>query len=309
MSFDISALELHYSNNCTHNCRICSKHHGNSNMPNMSILGYTDRIIECLKSTNLKIENVQLGGDGDPLLNKNFLSDLQKLKSELPNQRTCLYSNFELFTPSVTDLILEHRLIDELNIRFDTLHPELYKWHTNGNLDNVMSNLRYFMNLNTSVDLCIIYFPMHKYPSLVREHLNKEPTYFVDPPIIPVEEESELIRHITDISHHSDYLRFRRSGCNLWGERTDCESNDILCHHVDGFGFDSQMLIYPNGDCGLCAYCDTQNELIYGNIFKNTLDELWNGQAKKEMIDIVRSGLKSGKGSCVNNIACRFYNC
>lgn len=306
--YDIDALELHYSNLCTHNCRICSKHHGNQNMPKFAVPGYTERIISQVKSAGLKIKAFQLGGDGDPFINPGFLKSLRQIRANLTSQRLCLYTNFEMITPDIANILVRERLIDEINVRFDTANPLVYNWHTYGNFSTVIENIRYFCSINDHADFWVIYFPVYKYEQIVRDKLNKAPTYFKNTPVKLVEEERE-VRALFE-SMNPKKFNFRRSGCNLWAERSDCApAKNISCHHVDGFGFDHQMLIYPNGDCGLCAYCDTQNELIYGNIFKSDLRELWKGKARKDMIEYVRSGKPLGAGSCINNNACRFYGC
>lgn len=305
---EIRTIELHYSNRCSGCCKICAKTFSpNRFKPAFATINYTLRMIECLKE--IECRELQTGGDGDSFLNPIYLDSLKMIKDHYPGQKIALYTSAFSLTPERTDRILREKLIDEINVRLDTTQPDLYSWHTGMNLSQTLSNLEYFRRHNDRIDLTIIYFPLHLYAPTCRSILGKEPAFFHEAEVLDLlrDEEQEVYSMISQIPGPMP-IRTRRSGICLWAERYDAEPDTSTpCRHLDD-AFDWQGLVYPNGDVGTCAYDSSQDQLVYGNIFRDSLAALWTGDRKKQIVDEIRLGKRYGKFPCNSPKACGFYD-
>jgi len=304
----IKTIELHFSNRCTGNCRICSKKHGGFHQ-SFADNKYVDKIIDDLKE--IKCDVLQTGGDGDAFLHPKYIDYLRKIKKAYPNQRVCLYTSMFSFTPERADIIVREKLLDEVNLRLDTIQPELYRWHTGFDFEVTMRNIRHFRKINDCIDFTVIYFPLYKYVEICRRELGKEPVYFKEDEVrhLLKNEEYETYGFIRSFGGQRDIMT-RRSGVCLWAERINAKSDySVSCKHlpeVEG-AFTWQCLVYPNGDVGLCAYDDGQDTFVYGNIFKEALADIWNSDRKKSLIDAIRAGAYT-QFPCNNRKCCYFYD-
>lgn len=310
----IKVLELHFSNKCTGRCRICSKVHGGDNPPFV-----TEEVIEAIIKNlepgpdQIKTKVIQTGGDGDSFLNPLYLPSLREIKKRVPNAYTCLYSNFSLVLPYITDNIIRENLLDEIHVRIDSLDPEIYHWSTGLRLERTLSNIRYFMKKNRRIKFGIIYFPLYKYEEVCGKILNKYPLYFdheIETFRYRLKDEESKVRHF--FGSLDGRVEFMRSGICLWGEREFCEvpKNPVPCTRLpenDG-AFENLLLIYPNGKCGMCAYSDDQDTFILGNVLEEKLKDIWNSDKRQKFITRIRNNEFVGRYPCVNPAACYFYN-
>jgi MoaA/NifB/PqqE/SkfB family radical SAM enzyme len=70
--------------------------------------------------------------------------------------------------------------------------------------------------------------------------------------------------------------------------------------------FDQVCYIWTNGDVGLCGYDDRQQDLICGNVYEDSIADIWQSDARKELIEKVRTRQIKGY-PCVNPKLCLFY--
>ena len=307
MRVEIKTLELHVSNKCTGTCKICCKCFSpNKFKPAFATPEYFRRVIECLKDVDC--HELQTSGYGDAFLNPIYLDGLRAIRNAYPSQRIVLYTSAFSLTPERTDRIIRERLLDEINVRVDTTNPQVYAWHTGMNLGQILANMEYFRKHNELIDLTIIYFPLHLYALTCRRILGKEPAFFHEAEVAGLlrDEEKEVYAMIEAMPGPLR-IRTRRSGICLWAERYDAPfDHSVPCRQLDD-AFNWQMLIYPNMDCGLCPYDSGQDTLIYGNIFRESIASAWNGDARKRMIDRVRSN-EIKDFPCNNRKCCSFYD-
>ena len=330
----IEILELHFSNKCSGNCVICSKAHGNKNIPFITEKIF-DKILDNLdppdswapevwkwweKKQPIRTRVIQVGGDGDSFSSPLFIPSLRKLKKRLPGSYVCLFTNFSLFTPEKIDIILKEKLLNEVGTRIDSLNPDIFKLSTHLDLKKVLGNVKYFLSKNETINFGITYFPLYKYPEVCKKVLHKEPTYFKYKEIskgLLVDEEQEIEKYFAEMPKLNKEKFNNRNGghinrgqMTLWAERTDCEPDlTAICRQLpenDG-AFLNQCLIYPNGDVGLCAFDDSQGSFILGNVLKDRLIDIWNSKKRWQLINDIRSHKLQGKYPCINPKACGIY--
>jgi MoaA/NifB/PqqE/SkfB family radical SAM enzyme len=286
---------------------VCSKAHGGNRQHFVSddvIVQTITRLIETGKADY----KLQLGGDGDAFLHPKFLDYVQAMRFSLPEAWRCLYSSGFSLTKERADRIQGGGLLNELQVRIDSLDPQTYYESTGMFLDVVLENLRYFASINTHARFCIIYLPLHRYRQFCETILGKPPTYFgrID--------ESRLRDEWADVQEYFGSMKGPRdvetrvTGLSLWAERTDCEFSDYPCprlpENVPG-DMARQLYVYPNGDYGLCGYDDGQDTFILGNVFEHSINEVWNGPTMQGYMNRVRSRTAQfHPGCCINSKAC-----
>jgi MoaA/NifB/PqqE/SkfB family radical SAM enzyme len=309
-----SIIEFHISNVCTGRCVVCSKAHGGTNNPMVSD-EVIDRAIDRLQEAS-GTWRLQLGGDGDSFLHSGFLAYCATMRRRLPGSHHCLFTSAYLLTPERSDDIIEERLLDEVQIRVDSLDPAIYRKSTGLDLETVLFNIRYFAAKNDHAHLCIIYMPLYRYRQTCRERLNKEPTYFgrvdVQSPGLCLKalrnEYVEMCEYFRNTRSQFP-IEVRTTGISLWAERTDCAFSDAPCprlpENTPG-DMSRQLYIYPNGNYGLCGYDDAQCEFILGNVFDHSIREVWNGPQMQEYMNRIRNRTPDDHPACcVNPEACK----
>ena len=302
-------IELHFANVCTGNCVVCSKAHG-GNRPHF----VTDKVIEAtirrLQDTGKKDYNLQLGGDGDSFLHPRFLDHAARLKQLLPDCHRCLYTSAFLLTRERADRIMGSQLIDEIQVRIDSLNPILYYQATGMFLPVVLANLEYLARVNSHANICLIYMPLYRYRSICEAVLHKAPTYFsrIDTALL-IDEWTAVFQYARSLTGSVDA---RVTGISLWAERTDCEFSDYPCPRLpenQPGDMLRQLYIYPDGSYGLCGYDDGQDTFLLGNVFDHSIEDVWNGEKMHGYMDQIRNCTANNHPACcVNPRACVMWN-
>lgn len=302
----IRVIELHFSNRCTGDCVICSKAHGYDS-PEKATHEYIDAVIENLK--RIDFDQIQVGGDGDSFLNENFIPALRKLRKEFPTKTICLYSNCSRMAPPISDILIKEKLLHQLQVRVDTINPDLYFQSTRLHFYKLEENLSYFLKSNDFTQVTIIYFPLYKYEEHCYTYLNKQHgTHFkrINKSLLQ-DEYSRVVNYFLSMPcKNPEKLDYRLSGICLWGEREDIPYTPGVCSQLNG-AFKNQTYIYPNGDIGLCPYDDGQDTFILGNIFKDKLDEVWESDRRRRFISYIEEG-RIKDYPCCNPEACATRN-
>lgn len=307
-----SIIELHLSNKCTGDCVVCSKAHGGARAPYMQAEVF-DAILSQLRQMQFT-GTVQLGGDGDAFLHPRFLDFTARLRDAVPNAHLCLYTSGFSLTSERRDRIIEERLLDEMQVRIDSLNPAVYQQSTGLDFDIVWESVFQFAAAAKDTRLCLIYFPLYLYPTYCRKILGKEPTYFRCRGLAEAQlhdEFAELKRRVGDWGV-ANPVEVRRTGICLWAERTDCDYSDAKCPQLEENStgaWGRQMYVLPDGAVMCCPYTDDQNTFILGNVLDDWMTDLWACDRKKAFADQVRNRTKSDHPApCVNPKCCLMWD-
>jgi hypothetical protein len=299
----IPEVELAFSNACTMQCYICSPVHGGKNDPFMSQLVF-DTAIERLKEVQFNM--LQTGGDGESLLNPIYIDSLRTIRNIFPHVNVVLYNNFSMMTKDIVDILVEEQLIDNLYTRIDSLQPALFRQCTSFDFDTVVANIDYFLSKNNQsknpITFQVNYSNIEGYFNKCRNVLGVDPIYWS--PLLYDAPEDEFIQVQKRFKGAQKFSRITQS---LWAERHNPALKaepDLQCGRT--YCFDTVLYIWTDGDVGLCGYDDGQDALIYGNILKESIPELWNCDAKQKRIDMVKNREIKGY-PCINPKCCLFY--
>ncbi len=312
-------IELHFANTCTGNCVVCSKAHGHDRQHFVSGDVVTATIGR-LQETGKEDYNLQLGGDGDSFLHPHFLDHVARLKRALPGCHRCLYTSAFSLTPERSNRIVRGQLINQIEVRIDSLRPTLYYQSTGMFLSVVRANLEYFARINDCTDLCLIYMPLYRYRAMCEAALGKPPTYLgrLDPALMR-DEWSDVLQFAKGLNGPIAKgltgprpVAARVTGISLWAERTDCKFSDYPCPRLpenQPGDMLRQLYIYPDGSYGLCGYDDGQDTFLLGNVFDDSIEDVWNGDKMHDYMSQIRNRTADNHPvCCVNPRACRMWD-
>ena len=222
------------------------------------------------KSGGLKVKNFLFCGIGEPLTNK-LLPDMVKYcKDHNICDRIELTTNASLLTHKLSDSLIDAGLT-RLLISIQGVTKEKYKkiCGYNINFEKFIDEIRYFYENRKN---CKVYI---KTVDLALDNeLEREKFFDIFSPICDTINVEKVFPNCDDGIHWDEFIPksngFTRYGYN-YKKKKCCDSLFRL------------MYIFPNGDINACA---CQNPpLIIGNVYKNSLTEIWNkGLHKKYMI-------------------------
>jgi hypothetical protein len=307
MDNQIPEIEFNFSNCCTGRCFICAQAHGRGN-----ILFMLPEVFEaaCEQLKDVQFETIQTSGNGDCFLHFEFLHWLQTLRSEFPHATIVNYSNFALYTAEWADAILGSRLIDEQFTRIDSLTRGIFQRSTGLNQAIVFSNLERFIRQNTSVKLTIGYSSIPQYHRKCWTVLGKKPFHspFTSVEVAAMTDEyQDIIEHFSAIPTGRP-VQFYRINQSLWAEREDPKTPadpDSPCPKLAGRILDRVLWICPNGNVSVCGYDDSQNTFICGNILREHILGIWNGERRQQLLEDIRQ--RRTKTYPCNPQCCQLY--
>jgi hypothetical protein len=299
----IPEIEIAFTNNCTASCYICSRTHGGAQWPHMSQETF-DKVLDQI--SGIEVDVIQTGGDGDAFLNPIYIESLRRLKKQFPNAKRALYSNFDLLTPKVADMLIEEQLLTHIYTRADTINGGLFYACTGLDFDWVLRNITYFMENNHGIKFEINYSSIPEYKKICKDVLNKEPFQWMMQFDKAMDEYEQVKAFFQNIDPDRSVMvnRIKRS---LWAERNDpriqCEP-DMKCGRT--YLFDNVCYVWPTGRVGICGYDDGQDALICGNVYESTIPEIWESDERKKVIKKVLTR-EIKEYPCNNPKACLFW--
>lgn len=248
---DIHEIELNFSNVCTANCIICSRPHGVGNSLFMG-RDVFDMVVKQLKDVNF--DRIQTSGNGEAFLNPNYVDYIRELRSTF-NKEMWTYNNFSMVDKEKADIIVNENLFDKIHVRIDSLEKWVFERSSNLNQDLVFDNFKYFLSINKSIPVIILYNNIRDYYNACNEIIGKRPTrdYYTDDELdlVPKNEEQDILNYFSEYS--SAPIGIFRIGHSLWGERRNAEPNPN--YKCPRYKIISRITwICPNGDVSVCCY-------------------------------------------------------
>lgn len=302
MNNHIHEIELNVSNACLANCIFCSRPHGVGNIPFMEPETF-NILVEHLK--DVKFDIIQTSGNGETFLNPYYLDYIWALKYDFPDVPRWIYNNFSLITKERAEIIVKARLFSKIHVRIDSLQKWILERNSNLNFDIVMNNLKYFMSINTTTPLVILYNDINVYYDRCKKVLDKRPVrdYYTDEELAKVPDEFGDIEKFFRPLAKSEISFCKINPC-LWGERRQAPRNGTTpCPKINVI--EKVIWILPNGDCTACCYDDEQNAFIVGNIRDRHLLEIFYGEKRRQIIENIKNRVYKDY-PCTNPLCCSF---
>jgi len=198
---------------------------------------------------------------------------LRYIKKKLPKTKVILFTNASVLNEKTSDIIIEERLLHQLNFSMDAFKKETYERVRGLNYDRVMKNTLYFMCKNSKIDNPII---------------------------------TEVTFTITDENDNEtkDFKRFwKQYTKNIYFSVDDGRKSNnpyiIRKTNLPCLALFNTPVILSNGDVVSCCM-DPHGTLVYGNIYKNTIQEIWNSTKYKSVRNAHLCGKRYTIGICKN---------
>ena len=306
----IHSVNLSLSNRCTANCIFCPVTRGqkiNMDMP----IEIVSKILNEVSSPTFpwKVNNFYVGENGDALLNSEFLDILRLIRTKMPLATIILSSNFSQMKPEISNRILNENLLDEISVNIDGHNSDSYTAQKKLNYENVIINLKYFVNLRSKfenqVKLIVHVLTLKEYAKTVLSRLGKIPIKLKKCTEIP-ESSFALIEDGLRKWMPLDII-IDHPGCFLWAERSYVPENlnqtHLICPRYDRII--SESWIAPNGDWYACCLDDNQ-DIIFGNVMRTSLYEIHESIERFNFIYKITNRMYKQIGKPCNTIVCCF---
>ncbi len=138
-SADIKRIYLELTTRCNLACKFCIRHHWDERTMDMSI-GTFEKFLHGLLSLP-HLEEIVLGGYGEPLHAPLFLSVIKEIKKMRPALRLSITTNGTLLNASMAEQIISHH-VDELIVSIDTFDRMRLNGLRGADLDMILENIR-----------------------------------------------------------------------------------------------------------------------------------------------------------------------
>ena len=293
---DVVPLETPYnvsmelSSFCNFKCIYCAHSkpdHGQylGNMSNEMIY----KIVEDLKEFPTKIKKINLFGFGESLCNPNFPQILGIINKSGLAEAVEFTTNGLLLTKDRIDAILDNGGIDTIRISLQGLSGEAYKkiCGVNIDFDEFISNLSYLYKKKGKMKLRMKIADIaiqdetdgrQKYEELFG---NIADSIYVEQ-ILPIYEGMDYDAINPNINKNSLNGRM-----NIHQDK-----QNLVCHRAF-----YRMRIRANGDV-TAACCDATNDVKYGNVYQDSLYNIWNGNVHKSFLRLLLEGRRFEHPMC-----------
>ncbi len=282
---------------------ICSRAHGRDNIPFM-----TKEVFRALMQQlhDVEFSEVQTSGCGDPFLHPHFLGWLKQFRREFPHAKINNFSSFALLTPSVAEVMLGERLVDDQWTRIDSLNEDIQSRSTCVNAKVIFTNIDHWIARNKDTRLHINYSSVYQYHRKCQVLLGKRPMYspFTDKEVGLIPDEFEAIQK----RFAGPNVTFARINHSLWAEREDPRTipdPDSECPKLASGILQRVIWISPDGSVTACGYDDAQREFVYGNILDRPIAELWHSKEREQQL--LRIARRDVRGYPCFPRCCRLY--
>ena len=249
-------VDIGTTNYCNANCIMCP-HNQLTNMGTMSLIDYKKIIDDCY---DFGVKMINLSFFGEPLLDKTLIEKIKYAKSK--NMFVSFYTNASLLNNKRANELIDVDL-DSITISFDSNDKETYEKIRRGlNFDIVKANiinliiLRNKLNSSLKINLVIVELEENK------------------------DEIKSLYRYWKDDIDSINIINMRN-----WANAINKKGTKDSIHYKSKDRAPcallwQKMVVDWNSDVVLCCD-DYQHRIILGNLKKQTIKEMWEGDRLK----------------------------
>lgn len=312
----INAVNLSITNLCTSDCVYCPKDRGDCcGVPTMSIETFDAlmaNLVQASDGLGDPIKTFRLGENGDLFINKNAIYFFRTIRSRFPKATIELYNHFRILTPSITDILLDEKLIDAVFMNIDGLGHS-FESTKKTSFPVTMDNFLYFINkrnsLNLHIPMSIRTLTLTQYTDVVYSQYGVLPAQ-VTP---PVPKETDGFQSVSSacrqLLRKGDSLK--RSWPILWAERemlknVHVNENKYSCPMLARIK--SEIFVSPEGKCYLCCL-DSRQELLIGDLTTTKLENILSSPQRLLYIkDLGNRRFSKTGGPCRTIHCCQIHH-
>jgi len=283
----IKSLNLSLSGRCTARCVYCPSDRGQHDSGMMSSVLVLKLMTE-IRSPDFpwKIQNIQLGENGDALLNPQFNTITSFIRHCLPSAQMDLTTNMVHMKPSLGLSILESKALDSIGLNIDGHDAESYEAQKGLRYDTVMSNFMMFMKYREvyqpDLRVTINVLPLKDYYNKVLQRFGFPP--IEAPSDIPPSSFEQVHDSLKKLDWITEDVFIRRSPVFFWAERDlpmDFDLTKYRCPQLPRV--EQEAFISPSGQWYPCCL-DANQDQAFGNVSRMTLREVHDSPARLEFI-------------------------
>lgn len=300
-------LNLSIVSTCNANCAFCPRTEYKSEVKFMP-LELLKNIVDEISSEKFKakhnIQMITVGENGEPTLHPNFIDILRMLKQT--GVPIALYTNFSHLTKERAHLIFDEGLLVHIHTNVDGFTRTSYKVMKGLDYIPVCNNIWDFVSLReekkVSMPLNLHVITAQNYTRAVQKWSGGLWPHKIPKDIQFVPTESNLI-----YGYWKGYLGSEDSiavdDCLMWAERnhTPKKEGDFNCHNIARVYHSA--FIAPNGDWYVCCF-DVGNELVFGNLYKQSIDEIFEREGRRQTIRMLENKQFDEIGAPCNRVDC-----
>ena len=300
----LRGINLSLSSLCGAKCIFCPENRGQRIKKKIMPFDYVQRIVSEIKEENRikrnKIEWMSLSENGDCFYNPELIKIMRHIKQELPDIKLCIFTNFQLFTADKIKIMLKEDILNTVYCNIDGIEDG-YEMVKNIPFKTVIKNLNDFLDirkeLKSKVPLTVYIISYYRY-LIIRKYGDKNQVDYA------TEETRDYLRYtfkkkfITE-----DSIKVPR--IMDWAIRDQIKPEDIYykdCPNL--FRVEHEAFIAPDGTWYACCL-DSNNELDLGNIIRYSINEIYEGKERKDLINKLKNReFKKIKGPCKTVMCC-----
>ena len=290
------SISVTTANVCNLKCEFCDCSKKNRKMNKAFLSMDTFKLaIDSIKDVNWKLKQMVLVGLGEPLLNKNIVDFVKYIKEKKVADKVHIVTNGVLLTQEMSDNLINAG-VDILRISINGLSDEDYEKYTGTKIDfsELVHNITYFYNHkkeNMKVYVKIMNYMVEEQERVLEFHK-----------IFDEIADVVNIEQLTEMSESIDYSEVGKLDYNvgLKGFKTvETEICPLSFYHI-----------YLNAEGTISACCvagpwRTPPALIMGDLYKESIKEIWNGKNFREFwIRMLEKGKDFAHPTCKE---CRAY--
>jgi radical SAM protein with 4Fe4S-binding SPASM domain len=289
--FDFVGLMV--SRVCYGNCIFCpipKLQHTSTDRPRKRFMSVevAEKIVKDLKSISFS-GRINLGENGDALLNPNFEDIVEIISQDLPSARIILYTNMARMDERLSYFLLDHN-VSEVCLNIDGSTKETYEFAKRGlKYEIIKNNLLNFINIRNQTKrdckLTIFMIPPKRY---LRLRANAKVN--IDYDVLDI------------IGFWKPYLSKFDSIIEVkyfwnWNGEFSHQIRKKSCPTISTL---YSCYISTEGDVYACCL-DPLTKLTYGNVLEDSIGEIWNSRKRRDVVrNIVNKEFEKVGEPCIH---------
>ncbi len=283
----IKSLNLALSNRCSAKCVFCPSDRGLRDPGNMSLSLIRKLASEVtMRDFPWKIETIQLGENGDALMNPQFHEIVIHLWSHIPSVKLELTTNLAHFRISRFVSVLRWKMIRSIGLNIDGHDAVSYEAQKGISYGKVMDNFKLLMKYREkyqpNLQITVNVLTLEEYVGKVRQRFNDLPIKM--PPSFPHSSFKMVEDSLRKLDWITDDVFIRRSPVFFWAERGlpgKFNLSQYTCPQLPRV--EREVFISPSGLWYPCCL-DANQDQAYGSVEEMSLMEIHGSPARLEFI-------------------------
>lgn len=271
---------LELSGFCNLKCKFCPQGSGGEKSglkKDMMSLDLLKKLVNDLTEFDKKPCVIRICGNGEPLLQKNFIESIKYISKKQVTERIELITNALMFTPEHSREAVKY--LDRIVVSIEGLNEQDYKNYAQVdiNYEELIQKVQYLYECSRGK--CLIHIKIHN--NAVPTNQSKDEFFKIFGNMcdeISIENLVDLWPEVDFKDLNIDKNKFRyaeykddENGIMPWAR------NHKVCPQI----FKS-IMIYANGDTSPCCV-DWQRIHMFGNIKDKSVKQIWNSERLKKL--------------------------